>query len=224
MAQYDEEMRALQSLMDAEESKSAQRSDAAKAAGPFAGRPRLEGAADVMMGYRPQAPTRQPAQPDNTANMLNMYKLMQANRKQRQVEDWHRMLGGEGGKWSKDAEERKRHNQAMETVAKIRADKIPSPKDSAELRMYLKSMTPADFKAFSEQNSDWLHRWLGVGTGPTSEDYVQSKIKGFKQSTGNTQVSAAPQASTEDQQALAWAKENPTDPRAIKIMQRLGAK
>lgn len=43
-------------------------------------------------------------------------------------------------------------------------------------------------------------------------------------SAGGPAAGAAPALSSQDQQALAWAKANPKDPRAARINQRLGAK
>ena len=57
----------------------------------------------------------------------------------------------------------------------------------------------------------------------TSDDYVKHKMQQLEAYMAKTQGTATPmQLTAEDQQALAWANANPTDPRAAQIKTRLG--
>jgi len=69
-----------------------------------------------------------------------------------------------------------------------------------------------------------------LGTNPKNGQYEEYTVPNFN-TDGLPAYSDTPaakeqkqSADTQDQQALEWARANPTDPRAIKIMERLGAK
>jgi hypothetical protein len=72
---------------------------------------------------------------------------------------------------------------------------------------------PVALRTFQKQNP----------TIKTSDDYVKHKMDKLEAYMAKTQGAPTPtQLTAEDQQALAWANANPTDPRAAQIKTRLG--
>lgn len=213
MADYTQDMSALQKLMDEEEAKQTANINQYKqnaVAGYNYGAPRIEGAADVLLGYKPQNMANE-AMRMRTAgdemriraggkNVLGMYKAIQDKEKQAKLNEYRAKL------------------------LKIAEGKKGAGSKDVALEMIKDSLNPQDEKTWIEENSPWF------GANKTSEDYMNYKIKQYEDlkkrlggGQGTTPLSpTAPQLSVEDQEALAWAKANSSDPRAVKIMQRLG--
>jgi hypothetical protein len=90
-------------------------------------------------------------------------------------------------------------------------------------KVMMDSMNPQDQKAWIEANTKG--GFLGIGqTVPTTNDYYNAKLQMLKptlqslMSMGGT----AGSASTDDIQAIEWAKANMSDPRAQQILQLHG--
>jgi hypothetical protein len=72
---------------------------------------------------------------------------------------------------------------------------------------------PVTLRTFQKQNP----------TIKTSDDYVKHKMQQLEMYMTKTQGTPTPtQLTPEDQQALAWANANPSDPRSAQIKTRLG--
>ena len=92
---------------------------------------------------------------------------------------------------------------------------LPTGLDTAELKDYLIRKKAAQEKLRDYYNEQIQH----LDQGGTIASFLRSKERSYKESS-TTETHQGGQ--NMDSQALTWAKANPNDPRALKILNKLG--